>query len=173
LKYKSRYGRFDQLFGRDTILCFPLKANFYQTAVKVRAEAGLKYIIQMTAYVSGKAISGEVKEFVIGGLPDPSLLPMELNNLQSSIYMKSQSLKFKVDSTVKITARIYNLSDVPANDFKIKFYDGLRDENYVVAQSRFSIAPLSYADVEVELQKKIAMGFSQNFRCDRKRPNFR
>jgi len=163
LKYKSGYGRFDQLFGRDTILCFPLKANFYQTAVKVRAEAGLKYIIQMTAYVSGKAISGEIKEFVIGGLPDPSLLPMELNNLQSSIYMKSQNLKFKVDSTVKITARIYNLSDVPANDFKIKFYDGLRDENYVIAQSRFSIAPLSYADVEVELQKQIAMGSHRIF----------
>ncbi len=163
LKYKSRYGKFDQLFGRDTILCFPFKPNFYQTVVKIRADAGVKYITQMIAYTSGRAIAGEIKEFIIGGLPDPSLLPMELNNLKGSIYMKSQNLKFKVDSTVKITARVYNLSDVPADDFKIKFYDGLMDENYVIAQSRLSVAPLSYADVEVELQKQIAVGSHRIF----------
>ncbi len=163
LKYKSRYGKFDQLFGRDTILCFPFKPNFYQTIVKIRADAGVKYITQMIAYTSGRAIAGEIKEFIIGGLPDPSLLPMELNNLKGSIYMKSQNLKFKVDSTVKITARVYNLSDVPADDFKIKFYDGLMDENYVIAQSRLSVAPLSYADVEVELQKQIAVGSHRIF----------
>jgi len=163
LKYKSKYGRFDQLFGRDTLLCFPFKPNFYQTAVKIRADAGVKYITQMIAYTNGRTIAGEIKEFIVGGLPDPSLLPMELNNLQSSIYMKSQNIKFKVDSTVKLTTRVFNLSDIPANDFKIKFYDRFRDENYVIAQSKFSVAPLSYTDVEVELQKQMSIGSHRIF----------
>ncbi len=156
-RYKSKFGRFDYLIGRDTLLCDYLGGNVYSFS-KIPVEAGVKYVFQMIAYAGDKRFFGDFKELIIGGLPDPSLVPPELNKLQSSIYIKNQSIKFTADSSVKVRATVYNLSNVDANNFKIKIYDGLRDENYLIGQSRFSVGANSKVEVEVPLQKDLSIG---------------
>ncbi|CUT01226.1 C25 family cysteine peptidase [Candidatus Kryptobacter tengchongensis] len=157
-KYKSKYGRFDFLLGRDTLLCASDGTGFYASLKKVPVIAGTKYLFQMVAYSEGKILSGEWKEIIVGGLPDPSLIPPQLAQLQSSIYIKSPNLKFTVDSIVKVSTRIYNLGDVVANDFKLKIYYSFRDESYLIGLKRFSVGGNSSIDVEIPLERNLDIG---------------
>ncbi len=157
-KYKSKFGRFDFLLGRDTLQCLATSSNIFTSSKKIPAIAGVKYVIQMFAYHGGKIYSGELKEIIVGGLPDPSLIPPELNKLQSSIYLKNQDLKFIADSIVKVSVRVYNLSDVDANNFILKIYSDLRNDDNLVGYSRFSVSANSTYNVEVPLQKSLSIG---------------
>lgn len=157
-RYKSKFGKFDLLLGRDTLQCFSVSSNVFASSRKIPAVAGVRYLIQMLAYFSGKVYLGDFKELIIGGLPDPSLIPPELNKLQSSIYLKNQDLKFVADSVVKVSVRAYNLSDVDANNFILKIYDNLRSDDNLIGESRFSVSANSVSNVEVPLQKNLNIG---------------
>ncbi|CUT06223.1 C25 family cysteine peptidase [Candidatus Kryptonium thompsonii] len=158
-RYKSRNGKFDFLLGRDTLLCKETGGNLYLSS-KIPVVSGTKYVFHMIAYWGGRVFSGEWREIIVGGLPDPSFIPYELSMVQSSIYTKNSNLKFVVDSTVKVLTKIYNLSDVDANGFKIKiYYDLPRDENYLVGQARFSVQGNSSIEVGVPLEKNLSLGF--------------
>ncbi|MCS7229605.1 MAG: C25 family cysteine peptidase [Candidatus Kryptonium sp.] len=154
-RYKSRNGRFDFLLGRDTLLCESSGTNVYRAVKKIPIIAGTRYHIHMIAYSAGRVFVGDWREIIVKGLPDPSLIPQQLNQFQSSIYLKSQNLKFVADSTVKLSLKVYNLSDVDANDFKIKVYHTFRDENYLIGQTRFSVRGNSTADVVVPIDKNL------------------
>lgn len=157
-RYKSRNGKFDFLIGRDTLLCESSGTNTYWSLKKIPAIAGTKYLFQMIAYSEGKILNGEWKEIIVGGLPDPSLIPPQLAQFQSSIYIRSSNLKFIVDSIVKVSAKIYNLSDFPANNFKLKIYYNLKDESYLIGSRRFSVSGNSAVDLEIPLEKNLSIG---------------
>lgn len=158
-KYKSKFGRFDQLIQVDTLQSNYLGGNFYSTS-GIRVDAGTKYSIQMIAYSKGLRFSGSLKEITVGGLPDLSLIPPGLSEVQTTSY-KSRSIKFIADSLVKVTATVYNLSDVNANNFKMKVYVNSINENYLVGQTRFSIGANSRANVEVPLFKNLNLGLNK------------
>ncbi len=158
-KYKSKLGRFDQLIQIDTLPCNYLGGNFYSSS-EIMIEAGIKYSLQMIAYSRGLRFSGNLKEITIGGLPDPSLIPPGLSELQSSAY-KSQNIKFIADSSVKVIATVYNLSNVDASNFKMKVYVNSIDENYLVGETRFSIGANSKSNVEVQLFKNLNLGLNK------------
>ncbi|MEN3038051.1 MAG: C25 family cysteine peptidase [Candidatus Kryptonium sp.] len=157
-RYKSRSGRFDFLLGRDTLACEGGGTNVYRAVKKIPILAGTRYLIHMIAYSTGKVFVGDWKEIIVKGLPDPSLIPQQLSQFQGSIYLKSQNLKFIADSTIKLSLKVYNLSDVDANNFKIKIYHSFRDENYLIGQTRFSVRGNSFADVVVPIDKDLNIG---------------
>lgn len=159
-RYKSRNGKFDFFLGRDTLLCRNVGGSFYQSVAKIPVVSGTKYMFQMLVYRGGRVFNGEWKEVIVGGLPDPSFIPNELNALQGSIYTKSSDLKFVVvDTTVKVSTKIYNLANVDANDFKVKiYYNKLRDENYLIGQARFSVRGNSSIEIEIPVEKNLNIG---------------